>query len=370
MKMVILGLSVSSSWGNGHATLWRGLCAALARNGHKIVFFERDVPYYASHRDVWELPGGELILYSNWADVLPSLERHLADADVGIVTSYQPDAIAASRMLLDSRTPLRVFYDLDSPITLDRLASGLPVDYVGPHGYRDFDLVLSYAGGAALNALKQVLGARRVAPLYGSVDPSLHRPASADERFIADLSYLGTHSADRDHTLQTLFVQPALQMPSRRFVLGGAQYDDAFPWQPNIFSFPHISCADHPAFYCSAKLTLNVTRGAMARMGYCPSGRLFEATACGAAVLTDEWEGLDQFFEPGSEVIVAHGKEDVIAALKRSPEELAAIGRAGRERTISCHTADIRARELEDILSAAFHSRDAFLSSAAAVEVQ
>lgn len=353
MKLVIFGLSVSSSWGNGHATLWRGLCTALARRGHTVVFFERDVPYYAQHRDMWELPGCELILYESWNDALPAARRHSKDADVAIVTSYQPDAIAASQLILDSPARLRVFYDLDAPVTLDRLESGLTVDYIGPRGLADFDLVLSFTGGCALALLREKLGARRVAPLYGSADPATHRPSRPDPIYAADLSYLGTHAPDRVRALGELFVEPARRFPERRFVLGGAQYDNTFPWQPNVYLFPHVPAADHPSFYCSARITLNVTRQAMARMGYCPSGRLFEATACGAAVLTDEWEGLNDFFEPGSDILVARGAEDAIEALDRAPRELASIARAGRERTLEFHTADVRARELESILNAA-----------------
>src|SRR5437763_12365121 len=162
MKLVIFGLSISSSWGNGHATLWRGLCAALERRGHKIVFFERDVPYYAAHRDYFDLPGsGELILYRDWSDITAAAGRHLSDADVGMVTSYCPDGIAASERVLDSSAPIRAFYDLDAPVTLDRLRSGLPVDYIGPRGFQDFVLVLSYTGGSALDELKAQLGARQ-----------------------------------------------------------------------------------------------------------------------------------------------------------------------------------------------------------------
>jgi spore maturation protein CgeB len=353
MKFVVFGLSVSSSWGNGHATLWRGLCQSLARRGHRVVFFERDVPYYAQHRDLFALPGGDLILYQEWSSTQASASRHLADAEVAIVTSYCPDALEATRAVLDSNA-LHVFYDLDAPVTLDRIASGAAVDYVGPRGYRDFDLVLSYTGGRTLAELQLVLGARRVAPLYGSVDPSIHRPHSRDPRYTAEISYLGTYAADRDAALRALLVEPARRLPDRRFLIGGAMYGADFPWQPNVHWLPHVPACDHPAFYCSAKLTLNVTRSAMARYGFCPSGRLFEAAACGAPLLTDQWKGLDRFFEPGSEILVAQSTDDVLAALDRSPEDLAAIGSAARDRVLADHTADVRAVELEALLETQF----------------
>ncbi len=352
MKLVIFGLSITSSWGNGHATLWRGLCAALSRRGHHVTFFERDVPYYADNRDLFELPQGDLILYENWRDIISTAARHLADCDVAMITSYCPDAIPAGELALNSRAPVRCFYDLDSPITLDRLRQGLPVDYIGYRQLRDFDLVLSYAGGRALQQLKDRLGARAVVPLYGSADPAVHYPAALDQQYQADLSYLGTYSADRNQTLQALFVEPAKRLPEKIFIIGGAMYDGSFPWQPNIYFLSHLPSAAHPSFYCSAKLNLNVTRRAMVENGYCPSGRLFEAAACGAAILSDDWEGLDTFFEPGREILLARDTGDALAALDRAPEELIRIGRAARERVLEQHTADVRARQLEDILGA------------------
>ncbi|HLK66757.1 MAG TPA: glycosyltransferase [Bryobacteraceae bacterium] len=359
MKLVIFGLSVSSSWGNGHATLWRGLCGALSQRGHRVVFFERDVPYYANTRDLFELPGsGDLVLYSEWAEALPAARAHLRDADVAITTSYCPDAVAASDLAMESGRPLRVFYDLDTPVTLARLEAGEAVDYIGPRGLADFDLVLSYTGGRSLDELRERLGARAVAPLYGSVDPKIHRPVQHDPRYCADLGYLGTFARDRSEVLRALFLEPARRLSDRKFVLAGAMYDEQFPWLPNVFFVNHLPPADHPAFYCSTKLALNVTRHAMARTGYCPSGRLFEATACGAAVLSDAWEGIGEFFEPGREILLAGNTEDAMAALDRSPEDLVRIAARARERTLAQHTADVRAGELEQILTRASEYRD------------
>jgi spore maturation protein CgeB len=353
MKLVIFGLTISSSWGNGHATLWRGLCRALAGRGHHVVFFERDVPYYASHRDLTELPGMQLQLYPDWNSVLPLARKHVADADVGMVTSYCPDGVAAADLVLASRTRLRTFYDLDTPVTLDHLQAGKPVEYIGPRGLADFDLVLSYTGGKALQDLQTRLGARRVAPLYGSVDPEFHRPAAPASRFQADLSYLGTYAEDRQAALERLFIEPARRLPGRRFLIGGALYPRAFPWTENIFFVRHLPPPEHPAFFSSSAMTLNVTRRAMAGMGYCPSGRLFEAAACGTPILTDEWEGLDQFFKPGSEILIARETADVIGAFSLSGEQLGRIARAARERTLEAHTAGRRAVELETLLQSA-----------------
>ncbi len=351
MKLVICGLTVSSSWGNGHATIWRGLCQALGRHGHRVIFFERDVPYYAAHRDLHDLPGGKLVLYGDWDEVRLEAELELRDADAGIVTSYCPDALAAAQLVLDSPA-VHVFYDLDTPVTLDQLEQGEPVDYIGPRGLADFDLVLSYTGGKALDQLKARLGARRVAPLYGSADPELHRPRAPSAQFAADLSYIGTYAADRQPALEALFLEPARQRPEQRFLIAGAQYPADFPWLPNIFFVRHVAPPDHAALYCSSRLTLNITRQAMVRMGSCPSGRLFEAAACGTPILSDWWEGLDVFFTPGKEILIARSPADTLSALDLADTELARIAADARERTLAEHTAEQRVRDFESAMAA------------------
>src|SRR4051812_35496058 len=230
MNIMVFGLTISSSWGNGHATLWRGLAGALARRGHRLIFLERDVPYYAATRDLFEIPGGELVIYSDWDETRGKATTALAGADVAMVTSYCPDGIAATELIVDHGTPMAVFYDLDSPVTLARLQSGEELPYVGADGLAPFDLVLSYTGGAALDRLREQLGARRVAPLYGHVDPQVHRAAPQVERYRADLSYLGTYSGDRQAGVEALFLTPARLRPERPFLLGGAQYPSDFPW--------------------------------------------------------------------------------------------------------------------------------------------
>lgn len=350
MKFVVFGLAISSSWGNGHATLWRGLARALAARGHDFVFFERDVPYYAAHRDLQALPGGRLELYASWDDVRVAAAREVDEADAAMVTSFCPDAAAAERLVLDSRAPVRAFYDLDTPVTLDQLDRGAAVPYIGPRGLADYDVVLSYTGGRSLDALRARLGARAVVPLYGSVDPDVHHPVDPIDLFRADLSYLGTYAADRQTTLERLFHGAAARLPERRFVLGGSQYPTDFPWSPNIFYMRHVAPYLHAAFYGSSRLTLNVTRAAMAAAGYCPSGRLFEAAACGAPILSDSWPGLDEFFEPGAEILVAESTDEAVAAIERSDDELRTLARRARERTLHDHTASCRARQLEAII--------------------
>src|SRR4051794_7810232 len=350
MKLVVFGLAVSSSWGNGHAVLWRALIRALAAQGHCTVFFERDVPWYAEHRDLTEIDGGGLMLYTDWDEIRPRAVRELRDADAAIVTSYCPDGVAATEIVLDA--PGRhVFYDLDTPVTLARLASGERIEAIGPRGLAPFDLVLSYTGGGALAALRERLGARLVAPLYGSVDPTRYRPGEPPTGQHAVLSYLGTYAADRQDKLDALLLEPARLRPGWRFVIGGAQYPQDFAWAENIFFWRHVAPAEHPRFYAGARATLNVTRRSMAESGWCPSGRLFEAAACATPILSDWWEGLDAFFTPDSEILIVHRTEDVLAALDRDDRELRRIGEAARARALSEHTAERRAAELVELLS-------------------
>jgi spore maturation protein CgeB len=350
VKLVVFGLTISSSWGNGHATLWRGLTKGLARRGHRVVFYERDQPFYAQHRDLYEPEGVSLVLYPSWREVADRAARDLADADAAIVTSYCPDALTATDLLGRTDGPVRVFYDLDTPITLARLRAGETIDYVGADGLAAFDLVLSYAGGSALAELRDELGARRVAPLYGSVDPDVHHPVPPAPQYRADLSYLGTFAADRQAALERFFIAPAREAPERRFVLGGACYPTDFPWSENIFFVRRLPPAEHAAFFAASRLTLNVTRSAMRQMGWCPSGRLFEAAACGAPIITDEWDGLDAFFTLGAELLIARSTADVIDAIGLSDAELQRMARAARERVLVEHSAERRAAELEDLL--------------------
>lgn len=347
MKIVIFGLSISSSWGNGHASLWRGLIRALIKDGHRIVFFERDMPYYSENRDLSELPdGGTLILYANWQDARLRISQELAGADVGIVTSYCPDGRAATESVLNANLAVRCFYDLDTPVTLARLGAGEDIEYLGPDGLIFFDVVLSYTGGRALDALRTRLGARRIFPIYGSVDPDMHFPTAPQQAYRSLLSYLGTYAADRQDVLERLLVRSAKVLQGSRFVIAGAQYPNNFPWSANIFFVRHLPLADHSAFYSSSRLTLNVTRKTMADMGWCPSGRLFEAAACGSPILSDWFDGLTDFFEPDTEILIARSTEDALQALRLGGSELSAVAKRARERTLDEHTSHRRAAQM------------------------
>jgi spore maturation protein CgeB len=350
MRLAIFGLTISSSWGNGHATLWRGLCKALVELGHEFVFYEHDMPYYASARDWAALPEQfhkcELVLYRDFWSIRSRVRRELLSCDAAIVSSYCFDATQATDEILDLQRLRAVFYDLDTPITLEQLREGKQLPYIPARGLRDFDLVLSYTGGVALEQLRSDLGARHVEALYGHVDPHVHRPVAPADRYRAALSWLGTFAADRQPALEELFVGPARLRPDQKFLIGGAQYPEHFPWSRNVYFVHHVPPAEHAAFFSSSRLTLNVTRAPMARMGWCPSGRLFEAAACGAAVLSDQWCGLEEFYTPGEQILTAGGAADTLAALDMSDAQLQSIGRAARERTLDEHTSTHRAGQL------------------------
>lgn len=350
MKIIIFGLTITSSWGNGHATLWRGLCKALSRRGHRIIFSERDVPYYANTRDLVSWPFSEIFLYKDWLEIRPASQEQLSDADAVIITSYSPDAIPATELAVQAKTPLRVFYDLDTPVTLRRCSAREKIDYIGPRGLQDFDLVLIFTGGAAPQMLKSRLGAKKVATLFNHVDPETHGVTDRQEGYVSDLSYLGTFSADRQESLNTLLIQPARDLPNRKFMIAGSLYPDDFPWTKNIYFVTHLPPKEHSAFFCSSRLSLNVTRDPMVEMGFSPSGRLFEAAACSVAMISDSWPGIEQFFQPESEILIAKSSQEVVTAIQRPDEELRNIGRAARERVLREHTSAHRAIELEKLL--------------------
>jgi spore maturation protein CgeB len=350
VRFVIFGLTLSSAWANGHATPWRGMLRGLARMGHQVSFFEKDVPYYRDHRDLAQPDFCDLVLYDGWDD--ERARRAIQQSDVAIVTSYCPDGIAACNVVLDTPGPLHVFYDLDTPVTLAALDQhGLAVPN-GAHYLRrelipEFDLYLSFTGGAILDELRHRWGARRVAPLYGSVDPEVHAPvAHPPDDLRCALGYLGTYAADRQAGLDRLLIEPARRRPDLRFAVIGSLYPEGIQWPGNVARRWHLDPAEHASFYSASRLSVNVTRASMARHGFAPSGRLFEAAACGSPLLSDWWPGLGAFFEPGQEILVAHSTDEALAALSLTDAELKQLAQAARERTLDQHTGECRAREL------------------------
>ncbi len=344
MRIVIFGLTISSSWGNGHATPYRAIVRALHRRGHQVKFYEKDVAYYRRRRDFTSSGACEIALYRDWQEIRTDALRDAATADVVLTASYCPEGARISDDILDLARPLRVFYDLDTPITLHNLET-TGVEYLRRDQIPNFDLYLSFTGGGILDLLEQKYGARMARPLYGCVDPDVHRRVTQRNEFRSALSYMGTYSADRQHKVDSLFIGPARQRRNDMFVLAGSLYPRERQWPENVRVFEHVAPQDHPALYSSSRLTLNVTREGMAKFGYCPSGRFFEAAACGTPLVTDWWKGLDTFFQPGEELFLAHATEDVLHALD-SGEDLMRMAQRARERTLAEHTGNCRADEL------------------------
>lgn len=344
MKITIFGLTLSSSWGNGHATPYRAILRALARRGVRVVFYEKDVPYYSRHRDLTTCDYCDLRLYGEWSEIRSEALREANDSDVVMTASYAPNGGRINDEVLGLERPLHVFYDLDTPVTLNQLASG-PIDYLRREQISAFDLYLSFTGGDLLQRLEQQYGARLARPLYGCVDPDVYTRVESTPEFDCALSYLGTYAADRQQKLDQLFLEPSRRRADWQFLLAGSLYPGEWTWPENVRRIEHLPPAQHPAMYSSSRATLNITREEMAKSGYCPSGRFFEAAACGAAILTDEWKGLDFFFDVRNELNLVRAAEDVIAVLARPAEELRQKADRARQRTLDEHTGAQRAAD-------------------------
>jgi spore maturation protein CgeB len=351
LDIVILGLSLSSSWGNGHATTYRALLRGLAQERHRVLFLEKDVPWYAPHRDLPNPDFCELELYNDADAMLARHEGRLRRADAVIVGSYVPDGVRIIDALHRLNPRLLCFYDIDTPVTLDRLDRG-DEEYIAARQVGLFDIYFSFSGGKVLDHLQEVRGARRAEALYCSVDAERYGPMNVPQRW--DLGYLGTFSPDRQPTLDALLLEPARMLPERRFVVAGPQYPDDIDWPANVERIEHLPPDRHAEFYSAQAFTLNVTRDAMRAMGWSPSVRLFEAGACGTPVISDSWPGLTDLLPEGEAIVIAEKPADVVAALTGLGDaERRALGAAARRRVLEAHTGRARARELAATLERA-----------------
>jgi spore maturation protein CgeB len=348
LRIVIFGLSITSSWGNGHATTYRGLVRELAARGHDVLFLERDVPWYACHRDLADPPYGRTELYAGVEELKQRFATEVRRADAVIIGSYVPDGVAVADWVIATASGRKAFYDIDTPVTLARLARG-DTEYLVPRLIPKFDLYLSFAGGPTLDCLERQYGAARARVLYCSTDPSLYFPEHRTPAW--DLGYLGTYSEDRQPALDHLLLEPARRWPDGRFVVAGPLYPDSVRWTPNTRRIEHLAPPDHRAFYNAQRFTLNITRADMLRAGYSPSVRLFEAAACGTPVVSDCWNGLEAFFRIGEEILIAQTPQDTLAYLREMPEDKRIeVGRRARARVLAEHTAARRAAQLESYL--------------------
>ncbi|HVM35643.1 MAG TPA: glycosyltransferase [Actinomycetota bacterium] len=344
LEIVFIGLSVTSSWGNGHATNYRALMRALEEQGHRVTFLERDMPWYAEQRDLPDPPWGETFLYDSVTELRRNHLGRIRAADVVIVGSYVPEGAQVGELVCDEATGVKAFYDIDTPVTLAKLEAG-DREYLARDLVPRYDLYLSFTGGPTLERIEKTYGAPRAEAFYCVVDPDLHFPEEAEVRW--DLGYLGTYSDDRQPAVDELLVRVAGSTPRRRFVVAGPQYPPSILWPSNVERIEHLPPERHRRFYNAQRFTLNVTRAEMVRAGYSPSVRLFEAAACGVPVISDWWTGIDDVFVIGSEILVAKSADQVKAYLEDvGEEERCAIGNRARERVLKSHTAEKRARRL------------------------
>lgn len=345
MRITFFGLTISSSWGNGHATPYRALIRGLHQLGHEVTFYERDVPYYARHRDFARCDYCDLVLYPGFGAVRPWALIAAAASDIVVNASYCSEGAEIAEIMLGVDGPLHVYYDLDTPVTLNKWRRGEAVEYIRPEQIGRFELALSFTGGRILRELETKYGARMARPLYGCVDPDTYQWVAPRATFACDLSYMGTYAADRQQKVEALLLDPARGMSEKSFLLAGSMYPAEIETPPNVRRMEHVSVEEHAALYSSSQWTLNVTRAEMAAWGYCPSGRFFEAAACGTPIVTDEWEGLDDFFDVSSELRVVRSAEDVMKALAMDAREREETARRARERTLDEHTGMVRAQQ-------------------------
>ena len=351
MKIVVFGLTVTSSWGNGHATTYRSLLKALAARGHRIHFIEKDVEWYRHNRDLPQPSFCEVMLYDDWQQSAKECLRLARDADAVVIGSYFPDAIAATRALLEQGNPTILFYDIDTPVTIGRLRAEGRADYLDPALIPHYAAYLSFTGGPMLREIEQRFGSPWAVPFYCSVDAEAYRPVPAREDFRCAMSYLGTYAADRQPKLESHLNAVAAMLPKERFIVAGPQYPGAIAWPRNVERIVHLSPREHPAFYSSSRFSLNVTRQDMVVAGYSPSVRLFEASACGAAIISDDWPGLKDFLTPGEEILLPSDAYGVAQIIENMPEEeRASIGRRARQRILAEHTSEHRASQFECIV--------------------
>lgn len=344
MNITILGLSITSSWGNGHATTFRGLVRELAKAGHKITFLERDVPWYASQRDLAQPPYCETILYKSLDELRHDHASAIKNADLVIVGSYVPQGIEAGELVLEMAEGIKAFYDIDTPVTLAALERG-DCEYLAKEQIARYDLYLSFTGGPTLDRLEKVYGSPMARPLYCSFDPEMYFPEDREKKW--DLGYLGTYSADRQPPLENLLIQPAQKLKWGKFVVAGPQYPAEIEWPQSVERIEHIPPSRHREFYNSQCFTLNITRADMIQAGYAPSVRLFEAAACCVPIISDYWDGLDHFFSFKDEILIARTAEDTVRYLKNTSEaERRRIGENARKKVLTNHTARHRALEL------------------------
>jgi spore maturation protein CgeB len=344
MKFVIIGLSVTSSWGNGHATTYRALLKELKALGHDILFLEKDVPWYSPHRDMPAPDFCKVGLYKTNEELKNNYKKEVAEADVVIVGSYVQQGVEVGNWAIETANGVTAFYDIDTPVTLAKLERK-DYEYLDPNIIPKYDLYLSFSGGPILKHLEDHYGSPMARALYCSVDPDLYYPEDQPKTW--KLGYLGTYSDDRQPTVEELLNKPAANFSSEKFVVAGPQYPEDYTWSKNVERIDHLPPAEHRKFYNSQEFTLNVTRQDMIKAGYSPSVRLFEAAACGVPIISDYWDGIHSIFEQGTEILIARSSDEVEEYFRNTSEsQRKEIGENSRQKVLKFHTARARAKEL------------------------
>jgi len=353
LDIAFFGSSLVSAYWNGAATYYRGLVRALAERGHAVTFYEPDAFGRQQHRDLDDPDWARVVVYPGDPDGALAAMEQARRADLVVKAS---GVGACDSLLEEAALELRrsstmvVFWDVDAPATLDRLAAD-PEDAFHRLVPR-FDLVLTYGGGPPVVDAYERLGARQCVPIYNALDPTTHYPVTPEPRFESDLAFLGNRLPDREARVEAFFLSAALALPELRFLLGGSGWDDK-PLPRNVTSLGHVYTRDHNAFNVSPRAVLNVSRESMARYGYSPATRVFEAAGAGACLITDAWRGIDLFLEPGREILVAEDGLEVAAHVQRLTPTLArSTGRAARGRILAEHTYAHRAAQVEALLAA------------------
>lgn len=343
LRITVLGLSITSSWGNGHATTYRALIGELYKAGHEVLFLERDMPWYAAHRDSPSPDCCETRLYHS-VEELKSYEEQVQESDLVIVGSYVPEGIAVGEWAIKTANGLVAFYDIDTPVTLKNLEQD-NCEYLNRHLVSGYDLYLSFTGGPTLRFLEEEYASPAARALYCSVDSSEYFPV--DELVQWDLGYLGTYSEDRQPSLEKLLLEPAAMWEKGRFVVAGPMYPQTVRWPENVQRYEHLEPEKHRMFYNAQRFTLNLTRHDMIQRGYSPSVRLFEAAACGTTIISDYWDGIEEIFEPGTDILISKSAEQTLHYLtKTGDDERKAMGMNARDKVLGNHTASHRAEEL------------------------
>ncbi len=355
MKIAILGLSITSSWGNGHATTYRSLVKGLYNRGHEVIFLERDMPWYSSNRDMPESEFCKIILYNSVSQLKKTFAVEVFQADAVIVGSYVPDGIEVGEWVTGNAPGIKAFYDIDTPVTLAKLRSN-SCQYISAGLIPHYEIYLSFSAGRCLEIFEKEYGSPAARQFYCSVDPDLYYPSRSVKEW--DLGYLGTYSDDRQPVLDLLMLDAARKWEEGRFVVAGPQYPQYIAWPPNVERIYHMPPALHVDFYNRQKFTLNITRKDMVQMGYSPSVRLFEAAACGVPVISDLWEGLDTIFRPGEDIFISHSPDNTLEALTGiSESRRIQAGQNARQVVLKHHTGNVRAAELEEYISEALTDR-------------